>query len=263
MSEDLAKVIRMPHAARAGLEAALRAKKLDGTLTWSLQEEPRDECMLAPIGLPAVDAHLGGGLSRGQVSEIVGPLTSGRTTLALKALATATLRGELVALVDALDRLDVSSAVAAGIDLDRLLWIRGHVTSHPGSCRDANRRALDHAVKALTLVLQAGTCQLVVFDIAEVPRDAVRSLPFTTWLRLHRMIEGSRTACLLVSPAPLWRSPAGVTIHMAANAWTCDTASPSPSFTRLFTGLTTTLRISRARIHPHEPLCVSLSTTCA
>src|SRR5882672_5440951 len=204
-------------AALAHLEAALRAKNLDRTLTSSRSQEPCDESMLSPIGLPSFDTYLRGGLPRGQVSEIVGPLTSGRTTLVLKALAAATMRGELVALIDGLDRLDVSSAAGAGIDLERLLWIRGHVASHPGPSRDANRRALEQAVKALTLVLQAGTCQLVVFDIADVPSAAVPSLPFTTWLRLHRMIEGSQTACLLVSPAPMWRSPAGVTIHMAAH----------------------------------------------
>ena len=129
--------------ALAHLEAALRARNLDRTLTSSRLHEPRDESSLLPIGLPSLDAYLRGGLPRGQVSEIVGPLTSGRTTLVLKALAAATRRGELVALIDALDRLDVSSAAAAGIDLERVLWIRGAVASHPGPSRDANQRALE------------------------------------------------------------------------------------------------------------------------
>jgi len=46
-------------------------------------------------------------------------------------LAAATARGELVALVDALDMLDVASAEAAGVQLDRLLWVRGHVVCNP------------------------------------------------------------------------------------------------------------------------------------
>ena len=93
---------------------------------------------------------------------------------------------------------DVASAAAAGIDLDRLLWIRGHVVSNPGMCRDLNQRAMEQAIRALTLVLQAGNFGLVVFDVAEAPADAVRRLPFTTWLRLQRMVEGSQTACVLV-----------------------------------------------------------------
>ena len=44
-------------------------------------------------------------------------------------MAAATRRGEIAALVDTCDRLDVASAVAAGIDLDRLLWIRGAIAS--------------------------------------------------------------------------------------------------------------------------------------
>jgi hypothetical protein len=147
------------------------------------------------------------------VSELVGPRSSGRTTLLLGLLAAATARGELVALVDALDMLDVESAADAGIDLDRLLWIRGHVVANPGLCRDLNQRALVQAVRALTLVLEAGNFGLVVFDVGEAPADAIRRLPFTTWLRLHRMVEGRQTVCLLVGSDRLSRSPAGLTLH--------------------------------------------------
>src|SRR5207253_11211755 len=135
---------------------------------------------------------------RGQVSELVGPRSSGRTSLLHRMLAAATAHGELVALVDALDMFDVESASAAGIHLDRLLWIRGHVVSNPGLCRDLNQRALEQALKAFTLVLQAGNFGLVVLDVADAPPDAVRRLPFTTWLRLQRITEGSQTLAVLV-----------------------------------------------------------------
>src|SRR5438034_7187467 len=125
--------------ARAGLESLLRARQLDRTLTTALPEiDPRDESALAPSGITALDAKLGGGFPRGQLSELVGARSSGRTSLLLRMIAAATGRGELVALVDALDMFDVSAAAAAGIDFDRLLWIRGHVVSNPGMCRDMN-----------------------------------------------------------------------------------------------------------------------------
>src|SRR5437660_10727643 len=112
--------------ARADLETLLRARKLDRTLTSALPPvDPRDDFAIAPTGLPDLDARLGGGFPRGQLSEIVGPRSSGRTSMTLRMLAAATARGELVALVDALERLDVASAHAAGIDLERLLWVRG------------------------------------------------------------------------------------------------------------------------------------------
>ncbi len=99
-----------------------------------------------------------------------------------------------------------------------LLWIRGHVVTNQGLCRDLNQRALEQAIRALTLVLQAGNFGLVVFDVAEAPADAVRRLPFTTWLRLQRMVEGSQTACVLVGSEPMARSSAGLTLSLRCRA---------------------------------------------
>src|SRR5579863_5240705 len=74
-------------------------------------------------GIPALDA-LAGGLPRGCLTEIYGSSSSGRTSVMLAALAAATRRGEYCALIDASDALDPQSVAAAGIDLDRLLWVR-------------------------------------------------------------------------------------------------------------------------------------------
>ena len=51
----------------------------------------------------------------------------------------------------------------------------------------------------MNLVLQAGGFGLVVLDLADVAPRTVRSLPFTTWFRLARVIEGSDTVALLVA----------------------------------------------------------------
>ena len=80
-------------------------------------------------------------------------------------------------------------------------------------CRDLNQRAMEQAIRALTLVLQAGNFGLVVFDAGEAPADALRRLPFTTWLRLQRMVEGSQTVCVLVGSEPMARSSAGLTLQ--------------------------------------------------
>src|SRR6266496_4599791 len=74
-------------------------------------------------GVPALDKLIGG-LPRGCLTEICGAASSGRTTLLLAALAAATRRGEFCAVVDASDALDPQSATAAGVDLERLLWVR-------------------------------------------------------------------------------------------------------------------------------------------
>ena len=199
---------------RATLESLLRARKLDRTLTTALPPtDPQDALAIASSGIAAVDAVLGGGFPRGHLSELVGPHSSGRTSLLLQTLVATTRRGELAALVDALDTFDVESGAAAGLDFDRLLWIRGQVVSSPGFCRDTNQRAIEQAIRALALVLQAGLFGLVVFDVAGVPPDALRRLPFTTWLRLQRMVEGGQTACVLVGGEPMARSSAGLTMR--------------------------------------------------
>ena len=46
----------------------------------------------------------------------------------------------------------------------------------------------------MNLVLQAGGFGLVAFDLADVPRPALRQFPYTTWMRIARVIEGSQTA---------------------------------------------------------------------
>src|SRR5207249_2399896 len=200
-------------ASRTDLESLLRVRRLDRTLTTAERPAALDPVHdVAATGAVALDARLGGGFPRGHVSEIVGPRSSGRTSLLLQTLAAATARGELVALVDALDMVDVESAAAAGIDLGRLLWIRGHVVMNPGMCRDMNQRALEQAIRAFALVLQAGNFGLVVFDAAEAPADAIRRLPFTTWLRLQRMVEGTTTACVLAGAQAMARSSAGLTL---------------------------------------------------
>jgi hypothetical protein len=238
--------------ARADLESLLRTRQLDRTLTTGLPPlpaagDPPDGFAVGATGVAAFDAPLGGGFPRGQLSEIVGSSSSGRTSLLLQTLAAATARGELVALVDALDMLDVPSARAAGVDLDRLLWIRGHVVVNPGLCRDLNQRAMEQAIRALTLVLIAGHFGLVVFDAGEAPGEALRRLPFPTWLRLQRMVEGSQTIVILIGRQPVARSAAGLTVRLGREG-----AGRQPGCARFvarrFGGLTVEGRVVRARM---------------
>jgi recombination protein RecA len=188
-------------AARAALELLLRGRKLDLTLTsaqpWVAEPEER----LAPTGVEAIDGPLGGGLRRGHLSEIVGSRSTGRATLLCQAFAAATARGEVVALIDACDRFDPASAAGSGVDLSRLLWIRER--------GDAAR-----ALKAANLVIQAGGFGIVAFDLADVPAMAVRQFPYTTWMRLSRVVEGSQTAIVLIGADRIARSAGGTTIAL-------------------------------------------------
>jgi len=79
---------------------------------------------LKPCGVKELDEMLGGGFPCGSVVELCGTACSGRTSLSLALLAQATRRQEACALVDVSDCFDLESAAAAGVDLERLLWIR-------------------------------------------------------------------------------------------------------------------------------------------
>lgn len=205
----------MANIALAVVEAALRARKLDRTLTTSLPSAVRPS--VAATDIAALDACLHGGVPRGQLSEVVGRQSSGRTAATLQMLAAATRRGEIVALVDTFDRLDVTSAAAAGIDLDRLLWVRGSTASAAPCPLPPNPlfdRVIERGLTALNLVLQAGGFGIVVLDLADAPVQSLNRIPFTTWLRIQRTIEGSETACLLLAPHAIARSAGGLTLTL-------------------------------------------------
>ena len=193
--------------ARAALESLLRDRKLDVTLTTARPWVAEPEDCVAATGIPGLDVALGGGVRRGQVSEIIGPRSAGRTTVLCRMFAAAAGRGEVVALVDTCDRFDPVSAAEAGVDLSRLLWVR-------------ERGDAPRALKALNLVVQAGGFGLIAFDLADVPAPVVRQFPYTTWMRIARVIEGSQTPVVLLGAEHIARSPGGATVALDR----CDAA---------------------------------------
>jgi recombination protein RecA len=214
-------------AVRATVEALLRERKLDRTLTSAIPERLGEDAV-APLAVDALDRGLAGGLPRGHVSEVVGPASSGRTGLVWAALTAATRRGETVALIDTFDRFDPPTAAASGMVLPRLLWVRGQAVSKtavaidpawlPG-VRAVNgpgtfvERVIDRAIKSLNLVVQSGVCTLVAIDLIDVPAQALRRLPASTWYRIERAIEGSDTAVVILAAQPVARSSGGRSIQ--------------------------------------------------
>ena len=205
---------------REYLESLLRERKLDHTVAdWGLTPGADSTRWSVPTGIAELDARLDGGIPRGHLSEVVGSRSSGRLSILASAMAGATSRGEAVALVDPLDMFDPVSASATGIDFQRMLWIRGEASSSSRVSLSSEygtlQKSLDRAIKALNIVFQAGGFGLVVLDLGEVAMPAIKRLPYTTWLRLHRVIEGSETACVLIGSEPIARSAGGVTVQLA------------------------------------------------
>ena len=125
--------------------------------------------------------------------------------------------------------------------LDHLLWARGDPAGAPRP-----HVLLERAIKAFGLVLEAGGFGVVALDLADVaPADLAR-LPFTTWRRLQRFVEGRDTVALVLTPAPVARSARGVTLELTASASTAVWAGESRRARRL-TGLALTPHVRTAR----------------
>ena len=225
----------------ARLESLLQARKLDSTLTNAAAREALAPAH--PTGMAVLDEALGGGWRQGEISEIVGRRSSGRTSLLIATLAQATSRGAVVGLVDAFDRFDPLSASQRGLDLRRVLWIRGssltleglHGSStidraggagrRPSGARgpgagDAITEAVRRGICALDLLLRAGGFAVAALDLGEVPARAISALPLPTWMRLAHANEGRETVCLLLGEVPMGRSARGASIRLeAAAAW--------------------------------------------
>lgn len=176
---------------------------------------PRHGGRVLPTGIDAVDLQLGGGWPHGEVSELTGRRSSGRTSVLIATLAAATRDGGLVGLVDAFDRFDPLTAASAGLDLNRVLWIRGPSLTLEGlGSRDGLGRAVLNAIRALDLIVRAGGFAVAALDLADVPPHALRAVPFTTWLRLAQANEGRETVGLLVADAAVGRSARGVSLRL-------------------------------------------------
>ncbi|ROO58878.1 recombination protein RecA [Micromonospora sp. Llam0] len=127
-----------------------------------LGERPVIQTAVIPTGSIALDVALGvGGLPRGRVVEVYGPESSGKTTVALHAVANAQRAGGIAAFIDAEHALDPDYAKALGVDTDAML------VSQP----DTGEQALEIA----DMLIRSGALDIVVIDsvAALVPRAEI------------------------------------------------------------------------------------------
>lgn len=212
----------MPSTAtlRARIESSL-GERLASTLLLRERLSPQT----VPIGIAELDS-LTGGLPRGALSEIVGPASSGRTGMMIAALAAATQRQEVCALVDAGDSFDPTSAAAAGVDLHRLLWIRCSEREQlqlPDFARNARPqrkalRRLEQGLKVTDLLLQSGGFGMVVLDMGDIPAESTRRVPLTSWFRFRRAVEPTSTVLLLIEQEACAKTCASLVVQLQRRA---------------------------------------------
>lgn len=178
-----------------------------------------------PTGFSSLDRALGiGGLPKGKVCELVGPATSGKTTLALKFLAQAQADGGQVAYVDQALYFDPDYAHRCGLDLSRLLV----GTSHD----------LREALAMTEALVRSDSLAAIVFDAMDFlwtdPEAA--SLLAATLNRLPVALSRSNTILLILHEMAAGRSEAGE-----------PPASGSPALSALAHTAAVRLRVVRER----------------
>jgi hypothetical protein len=194
-------------------------------------------------GIAAMDA-LTGGLPRGCLTEICGPASSGRTTVLLAALAAATCRGECCVIVDASDALDPQSAAAAGVELERLLWVR---------CGESSpQKSLEQLLRAADLLLESGGFGLIALDLGDLPQQTARHIPLTTWFRFRRAVEHTPTVLLAIERQSIAGSCSSLLIRLGTQGYGkiqfADSQFPPPSHAQLLTKLEITAELAQSRL---------------
>jgi recombination protein RecA len=210
-------------ALRSQIEASLQPR-----IARALTPAPQFNPELAPTGIAAVDA-LTGGVPLGCLTEICGPHSSGRISVLISLMRECMRCDQVCALVDASDAFDPHSAAAAGMELNKLLWVRcgqkksgdraigsSDEVKSPDHPITRSPDALEQALKSTDLLLQAGGFGLVVLDLGDIPVAAARRIPLTTWFRFRRAVEHTATALVVLEQQPHAKSCASLVMDFTA-----------------------------------------------
>ena len=194
---------------------SLRTLIREHGLGHTLPQRAQTHHAVAPTGIEQLDIRLGGGLLRGAICEVIGPCSSGRTGLLLAALARCTRAGEIAAYVDATDCLDQRSAEQAGVELEKLLWIRcnaeGRLCGQQGAWGHAPS---DDAWQAANLIAAAGGFGVVAIDLGGLSERQLGRWQKRAWMRLKHAVEGSSTTLAVLAERHVAGSAAGMVLRL-------------------------------------------------
>jgi recombination protein RecA len=229
------------------LERLSAIPKLTG-VTPAARLEVRPAPQMVSSGVREIDA-LTDGFPRGCLTEICGPASSGRTSVLLAALAAATHRQEVCALVDISDAFNPHSAAAAGVNFERLLWVRcGRLQKqsspqrHRGTEKNKTiEKPVEQALRVVDLLLQGGGFGLVIIDLGDTPLKMARRIPLASWFRFQRAVEHTATVLFVVSQVPCAQTCASLLLKVSGkklSALSCQlSVRTSPTHAQLLNGL--------------------------
>jgi recA bacterial DNA recombination protein len=219
--------------------------------------EARPTPQMVSSGVREIDT-LTDGLPRGRLTEICGPASSGRTSVLLAALAAATQRQEVCALVDISDAFNPQSAASAGVNFERLLWVRCGSLQRSGSPqrhRDTEKnktieKPVEQALRVTDLLLQSGGFGLVIIDLGDTPLKTARRIPLTSWFRFQRAVEHTATVLFVLSQVPCAQTCASLLLKVSGkklSALSCQ-LSAKTSHAQLLDGLHVQGELLRSRL---------------
>jgi hypothetical protein len=165
---------------------AMREKIIDlrNLLAIRFPQAPMSVGTRLVTGLASLDQPIGGGLPKGEITELITPRGSAGSASLIHAFIHGVYRDQyFVALIDGRDSFD-PCALPNSI-LRQLLWVR---------CTNALE-----AIKAADLLLRDGNFPLVIVDLIFNSAEELRKIPQTTWYRFQRLIESVPTACLILT----------------------------------------------------------------
>jgi hypothetical protein len=219
--------------------------------------EVRPARQMVSSGVREIDA-LTGGMPCGCLTEICGPASSGRTSVLLAALAAATQRQEMCALVDVSDAFHPHSAVAAGVSFERLLWVRcGCLQNSPPRHRSTEKiekieRPVEQALRVTDLLLQSGGFGLVMIDLGDTPSKMARRIPLASWFRFQRAVEHTATVLFVISQAPCAQTCASLLLKVSGKkltAFSCQLSKETfPAHAQLLDGMQVQGELLRSRL---------------
>ena len=191
-------------ALRTQIESLLEAR-IPSALT--LKPQPIQECISCGIN----DIDRLEVFRRGNLVEICGSFSSGRTTLLHGLLSRCTAGGEAAAILDVTDSFDPVSASHLGVVLSELLWVRC------GAARSQGRplSAVEQALAAADFLLQSGGFGLLVLDLANIPIKEARQIPLAAWFKFRRAVEGTRTLFLILAEQSNTGSSSASTLYVS------------------------------------------------
>jgi hypothetical protein len=170
-----------------------------------LQLSP-DESRTTPLFAQGIQSIFPNGIARGTITEIHGKRSSGRMSVCLQILAQATIQGEVCAVIDLYDSFSPASAAAAGVRLEKLIWVR-------------SRGNPKHTISAADLLLHAGGFGIVLLDLCEADPHVVNHIPLSYWYRFRRAIEQTPTILLLCADSVQARSGATNQLQLKSNTF--------------------------------------------